>query len=294
MITKSLKPCPFCGGKVEIQIRDAEGNLGDEEYEKDPWSGLTYSIGHYTGGNPNCPIATYKEDIVGVYLYESKNEAIETWNRRIKLIENEKGESISEEKYKEALEMIGDCELDLESDGNPKLIKDFYHDEYKTLENLIKEYFKLVKIHKKLIEEYFNPQPYKFEELYKNMYVWVHWFKEDPTKGHPVRIEGTGYNDKGEQVVYYVWNDSSGTYAFDAFIFYPLTIALKIPKPIELTRFERDFLSAYYFEGTNIPNSRLMDHDFFIDLKTRGYYKNVDMKMTVREVLDRAVVKDAK
>lgn len=145
---------------------------------------------------------------------------------------------------------------------------------------------------KQLIEEYFNPQPYKFEELYKNMYVWVHWFKEDPTKGHPVWIEGTGYNDKGEQVVYYVWNDSSGTYAFDAFIFYPLTIALKIPKPTELTRFERDFLSAYYFEGTNIPNSRLMDHDFFIDLKTRGYYKNVDMKMTVRDVLERAVVKD--
>lgn len=84
MITKLIKPCPFCGGKVEIQIRDAEGNLRDEEYEKDPWSGLTYSIGHYTGDNPNCPIATYKEDIVGVYLYESKNEAIEAWNRRIK------------------------------------------------------------------------------------------------------------------------------------------------------------------------------------------------------------------
>ena len=141
------------------------------------------------------------------------------------------------------------------------------------------------------LKELKNPQPYKFEELYKNMYVWVHWFKEDPTKGHPIWIEGTGYNDKGEQVVYYVWNDSSGTYAFDAFIFYPLTIALKIPKPIELTRFERDFLSAYYFKGTNIPNSRLMDHDFFIDLKTRGYYKNVDMKMTVRDVLERAVVK---
>lgn len=38
MITKLIKPCPFCGGKVEIQIRDAEGNLRDEEYEKDPWS----------------------------------------------------------------------------------------------------------------------------------------------------------------------------------------------------------------------------------------------------------------
>ena len=82
MMTKLIKPCPFCGGKVEIQIRDAEGNLRDEEYEKDPWSGLMYSIGHYTGDNPNCPIATYKKEIVGVYLYESKNEVIEAWNRR--------------------------------------------------------------------------------------------------------------------------------------------------------------------------------------------------------------------
>lgn len=173
-MAKLIKPCPFCGGKVKIQIRNAEGNLRDEEYEKDPWSGLTYSIGHYTGDNPNCPIATYKEDIIGVYLYESKNEAIEAWNRRIELTENEKGESISEEKYKEALEMIGDCELDSESDGNPKLIKDFYHDEYKTLENLIKEYFKLVKIHNKLLKlwgmEY--PKAYEFKELKPNMWVY--------------------------------------------------------------------------------------------------------------------------
>ena len=174
MITKLIKSCPFCGGKVEIQIRDAEGNLRDEEYEKDPWSGLTYSIGHYTGDNPNCPIATYKKEIVGVYLYESKNEAIEAWNRRIELIENEKGESIGKEKYKEALEMIGDCEFDPELDGNPKLIKDFYHDEYKTLENLIKEYFKLVKIHNKLLKlwgmEY--PKAYEFKELKPNMWVY--------------------------------------------------------------------------------------------------------------------------
>ena len=145
---------------------------------------------------------------------------------------------------------------------------------------------------RKLIEEYFDPQPYKFEELHKNMYVWVHWFKEDPIKGHPVWIEGTDYNDKGERVVYYVWNDSSGTYAYDAFIFYPLTIALKIPKPIELTRFERDFLRAFYYDykGINVPDSRLMDLDLFMELKALGYYKNVDMKMTVRDVLERAVV----
>lgn len=70
--------------------------------------------------------------------------------------------------------MIGDCELDSESDGNPKLIKDFYHDEYKTLENLIKEYFKLVKIHNKLLKlwgmEY--PKAYEFKELKPDMWIY--------------------------------------------------------------------------------------------------------------------------
>ena len=30
-MTKLIKPCPFCGGKVKIQIRDAEGDLRDED-----------------------------------------------------------------------------------------------------------------------------------------------------------------------------------------------------------------------------------------------------------------------
>lgn len=143
---------------------------------------------------------------------------------------------------------------------------------------------------KQLIEEYFNPQPYKFEELYKNMYVWVRWFKESPTKGRPVRITGTGYDDNNNRVVYYQYGDGVGAYDFDAFVFYPLTMALKIPKPIKLTQFEYDLLNAYSYEGTNVPNSRLIDYDFLNDLKMRGHYKNVDMKMTFEDVLERAVI----
>ena len=105
----------------------------------------------------------------------------EFWDRSINLFMNvlksymdEEEKDVGKEKYKEALEMIGDCELDSESDGNPKLIKDFYHDEYKTLENLIKEYFKLVKIHNKLLKlwgmEY--PKAYEFKELKPNMWVY--------------------------------------------------------------------------------------------------------------------------
>lgn len=80
-----LKPCPFCGGKPVIQIRDYEGNLRDEEYEKDPWSGLSYTIGHYHEDNEECPIARYKEDgeHLGVYLYDTREDVIEAWNRRV-------------------------------------------------------------------------------------------------------------------------------------------------------------------------------------------------------------------
>ena len=81
-----LKPCPFCGGKAVIQIRDEEGNLHDKEYEKNPWSGLYYTIGHYHEDNKNCPIANYKFDNeqMGVYLFSTKEDAIKAWNRRVK------------------------------------------------------------------------------------------------------------------------------------------------------------------------------------------------------------------
>lgn len=80
-----LKPCPFCGGKAVIQIRDDEGNMREDEYENDPRSGLSYSIGHYHEDNEDCPIASYQIDggQMGVYLYNSKEEAIEEWNRRV-------------------------------------------------------------------------------------------------------------------------------------------------------------------------------------------------------------------
>lgn len=84
-MSEKLKPCPFCGGKAVIQIRDDEGNSRDEEYEKAPWSGLSYTIGHYHEDNEDCPIASYQIDggQMGVYLYATKEEAIKTWNRRV-------------------------------------------------------------------------------------------------------------------------------------------------------------------------------------------------------------------
>lgn len=81
---KELKPCPFCNGEAQIVICDDEGNLRDEGYENDPWSGLSYQIIHVHEDNESCPIAKYEIDgaSMGVYLYESRDEAIQTWNLR--------------------------------------------------------------------------------------------------------------------------------------------------------------------------------------------------------------------
>lgn len=82
--TKVLKPCPFCGGEASISVSDDEGNQRNEEYENDPWSGLSFKIKHGHESNKDCPIANFEEDggNVGVYLYDSRKEAIEAWNKR--------------------------------------------------------------------------------------------------------------------------------------------------------------------------------------------------------------------
>lgn len=83
--TEELKPCPFCGGVAKIQISDDEGNLRDEEYKSDPWSGLSYSIVHDNKENKDCPIANHYQDggVVGAFLYDSEEELTTSWNKRM-------------------------------------------------------------------------------------------------------------------------------------------------------------------------------------------------------------------
>ena len=80
-----LKPCPFCGGKARIGICDDEGNIKSDDYEDDPWSGIGYIIAHAVEDNDNCPIAKYQGDDaqMGVYIYDTREEAIAAWNKRV-------------------------------------------------------------------------------------------------------------------------------------------------------------------------------------------------------------------
>lgn len=82
-MTKQLKPCPFCGGEARIAVCDSEGNLHDESYEIDPWSGLSYAITHSFIENENCPISHFNDVTLGAMIYNSREELIKAWNTRI-------------------------------------------------------------------------------------------------------------------------------------------------------------------------------------------------------------------
>lgn len=79
------KPCPFCGGRVGIALCDNEGNYHEFEYLMRSYSGLGYRLRHTHEENLDCPIARYEEDdgTLGVHIYDTAEEAIKAWNRRI-------------------------------------------------------------------------------------------------------------------------------------------------------------------------------------------------------------------
>ena len=78
----NLKLCPFCGGRFDIILCDYEGNVReyDEEYKKQPYSGVQYAIYHDPDLYPNCPIAQYGK--LGDFLFDTVEEAIKVCNIR--------------------------------------------------------------------------------------------------------------------------------------------------------------------------------------------------------------------
>ena len=86
MSEKELLPCPFCGSEIRIVVCDDEGNTHDDDYENDPWSGLGYQLYHDITDDKRklCPIAGHEyEGVLGIWIYDTREKAIEAWNRRV-------------------------------------------------------------------------------------------------------------------------------------------------------------------------------------------------------------------
>ena len=85
-----LKPCPFCGGKAKILIRTTSGTIVRSLDEFNVYlnrnSSFDFLIVHSEKDEPQeceCPIATVYGATIGTYSYDTIEEAIEAWNKRI-------------------------------------------------------------------------------------------------------------------------------------------------------------------------------------------------------------------
>ena len=79
------KQCPFCGhDKIFVGVHDDEGNYHGRvgcDYEKDPWSGLSYALHHDGWGECiMCTDGAY--GVMGGVLFDTPEEAIDALNRR--------------------------------------------------------------------------------------------------------------------------------------------------------------------------------------------------------------------
>ena len=66
-----LKPCPFCGAKIKI-VTSSYGGHG-------------YRLYHDITDDPTeeCPIAGHEDEgEMGMWIYDTIEDAIEAWNRR--------------------------------------------------------------------------------------------------------------------------------------------------------------------------------------------------------------------
>ena len=86
-----IDKCPFCGRRLVIGVHDDEGNFKGElgsdrgnEYENDPWSGLSYGLHHLGWGE--CLLCTDDyEHPMGGMLFDKPEDVAKAWNGIVRL-----------------------------------------------------------------------------------------------------------------------------------------------------------------------------------------------------------------
>lgn len=76
-----LKPCPFCKQSIRLQLCDSAGNFRGPEYADNPWGRLGFQLIHEVKDG-ECPIATHDGESLGSFIYDTREQAAEAWNRR--------------------------------------------------------------------------------------------------------------------------------------------------------------------------------------------------------------------
>lgn len=104
---EALLPCPFCGGEASIGLTDEEGNRRGGDYLNDPWYGVGFPIIHEEKHNKDCPIATHEDELLGSFLYDTKEEAITAWNTRAGLTKQAEAVDVEDKRYKSGVNMTG-------------------------------------------------------------------------------------------------------------------------------------------------------------------------------------------
>jgi hypothetical protein len=69
----------------KILVCDEEGNVKCEDYEEDPWGGLSFALSHERNSSDDkCPISGFNADeVTAGFLYGTREEAISSWSIRI-------------------------------------------------------------------------------------------------------------------------------------------------------------------------------------------------------------------
>lgn len=76
-----VKPCGICGEMPVFLLTDEEGNLRNESYLENPYSGILYCISHPTAEGNDCPLGTGERERLSMWGYDTLEEAKAAWNR---------------------------------------------------------------------------------------------------------------------------------------------------------------------------------------------------------------------